>query len=130
MNRDKLQLHNLVSNKLSFFLALVTSACFALAPAEYALSEKTVCDFQNRECFTEAGYPACYNKIDIQKYYQFTEAGQGALAEGLVSDDSRCIKLNGNEKAAMMDKSQGYVKFVLKGSNKTLWAKREALYAN
>jgi len=99
-------------------------------PVEYARSEKTVCDFQNRECFTEAGYPACYNKIDVQKYYQFTEAGQGALAEQLVSDDTRCIKLNGNEKASMMDKSQGFVKFVLRGSNKTLWAKREALYAN
>jgi hypothetical protein len=130
MNRDKLKLHNLVSDKLSYFLALVTCACFALAPAEYALSEKTVCDFQNRECFTEAGYPACYNKIDVQKYYQFTEAGQSALAEQIVSDDARCVKLNGNEKASMMDKSQGFVKFVLRGSNKTLWSKREALYAN
>lgn len=130
MNRDKLKLHNLLSNKLSFFFALITCACFALMSAEYALSEKTVCDYQNRECFTEAGYPACYNKIDVQKYYQFTETGQGALAEQIVSDDTRCIKLNGNEKASMMDKSQGLVKFVLRGSNKTLWAKREALYAN
>lgn len=130
MNRDKLKLHNLLSTELACFLAFITFACFALMPAEYARSEKTVCDFQNRECFTEAGYPACYNKIDVQKYYQFTEAGQGALAEQIVSDDSRCIKLNGNEKASMMDKSQGFVKFVLRGSNKTLWAKREALYAN
>lgn len=130
MNRDKLKLHNLLSNKLSFFFALITCACFVLMPAEYARSEKTVCDFQNRECFTEAGYPACYNKIDVQKYYQFTETGQGALAEQIVSDNTRCIKLNGNEKASMMDKSQGLVKFVLRGSNKTLWAKREALYAN
>ena len=130
MNLDKLKLHYLLSLKLTCFLAFITFACFALVPAEYARSEKTVCDFQNRECFTEAGYPACYNKIDVQKYYQFTEAGQGALAEQLVSDDTRCIKLNGNEKAAMMDKSQGFVKFVMRGSNKTLWAKRQALYAN
>lgn len=130
MNRDKLKLHNLLSTKLAYFLAFISFACFALVPAEYARSEKTVCDFQNRECFTEAGYPACYNKIDVQKYYQFKEAGQGALAEQIVSDDTRCIKLNGNEKASMMDKSQGFVKFVLRGSNKTLWAKREALYAN
>lgn len=102
----------------------------AVVPSEYALAEKTVCDFQNRECFTEAGYPACYNKVDIQKYYEFSEGGQSALAEGLLSDDSRCLKLKGNEKAAMMDKSQGFVKFVLRGSNKSLWAKREALYAN
>lgn len=98
--------------------------------SENAHAEKTVCDFQNRECFTEAGYPACYNRVDIQKYYEFSDGGQTALAEGLLSDDTRCLKLNGNEKAAMMDKSQGFVKFVLRGSNKTLWAKREALYAN
>ena len=119
-------------NTREFTIGIVLSvlAFFALVSAEYALAEKTVCDFQNRECFTEAGYPACYNKIDIQKYYEFSEGGQPALAEGLLSDDSRCLKLNGNEKAAMMDKSKGFVKFVLRGSNKTLWAKREALYAN
>ena len=115
---------------LTHFLVLSVLACLVLVFAEYARAEKTVCDFQNRECFTEAGYPACYNKIDIQKYYEFSDGGQTGLAEGLLSDDSRCIKLNGNEKAAMMDKSQGFVKFVLRGSNKTLWAKREALYSN
>ncbi|MEW6145031.1 MAG: hypothetical protein AB1598_08455 [Thermodesulfobacteriota bacterium] len=127
---DKLKLQNLVTKKFTGFLALLIIAGFTLAQTEYALAEKTVCDFQNRECFTEAGYPACYNKVDIQKYYEFTEKGQTGLAEGIISDDARCVKLNGNEKAAMMDKSQGFVKFVLRGSNKTLWAKREALYAN
>lgn len=111
-------------------LVVFVLAFFAFVSAEYARAEKTVCDFQNRECFTEAGYPACYNKIDIQKYYEFSDEGQPALAEELLSDNARCIKLNGNEKAAMMDKSRGYVKFVIRGSNKTLWAKREALYSN
>ncbi len=118
------------AQKLTFCLMAAVLVCFSLAPAEYARAEKTVCDFQNRECFTEAGYPACYNKIDIQKYYEFSDGGQSALAEGLLSDDSRCLKLNGNEKAVMMDKSQGFVKFVLRGSSKSLWAKKEALYAN
>jgi len=118
------------TQKLIFCLMFSVLACFALVSSESARAERTVCDFQNRECFTEAGYPACYNKIDIQKYYEFSEEGQPALAEGLLSDDTRCLKLIGNEKAAMMDKSQGFVKFVLRGSNKTLWAKREALYAN
>lgn len=127
---DKLKLRNILTTKFPFFLALIIFALITLAPAADALAEKTVCDFQNRECFTEGGYPACYSKVDIQKYYEFTEKGQTALAEGLISDDTRCIKLNGNEKAAMMDKGQGFVKFVLRGSNKTLWAKREALYAN
>jgi hypothetical protein len=127
---DRKTLQNLLAEKFTRYLALIILSVLTLAPAEYAIAEKTVCDFQNRECFTEAGYPACYNKVDIQKYYEFTEKGQTALAEGLISDDARCIKLNGNEKAAMMDKGQGFVKFVLRGSSKTLWAKREALYAN
>lgn len=118
------------ARKLSAFIAFAILACFALISAENARAEKSVCDFQNRECFTVAGYPACYNKIDIQKYYEFSDEGQPALADELLSDSGRCVKLNGNEKAAMMDKSQGFVKFVLRGSNKTLWAKREALYAN
>jgi hypothetical protein len=125
-----LKIRNVLAKKNPGFLALIILAGITLASVENALAEKTVCDFQNRECFTEGGYPACYNKIDIQKYYEFTEKGQTELAEGLISDDTRCVKLNGNEKAAMMDKSQGFVKFVLRGSNKTLWAKREALYAN
>jgi hypothetical protein len=116
--------------KLIAGLVIPVLACFAFVSLEHARAEKTACEFQNRECFTEAGYPACYNKKDIQKYYEFTEGGQTALAEQLISDDTRCIKLNGNEKAAMMDKSQGFVKFVMRGSNKTLWAKREALYSN
>lgn len=116
--------------KLTAGLVFTVLACFAFVSAEHARAEKTACDFQNRECFTEAGYPACYNKIDIQKYYEFSEGGQTALAEEIISDDTRCLKLNGNEKAAMMDKSQGFVKFVMRGSNKTLWAKREALYSN
>ena len=112
------------------FLVLMIFISPVLIFIDYAHAEKSVCEFQNRECFTEAGYPACYNKIDVQKYYQFTEKGQTELAEQIVSDDTRCIKLNGNEKAAMMDKSSGFVKFTLRGTSKTLWAKREALYAN
>lgn len=127
---DNLKPRHPLAKRLAGFIAIVICAGAALAYADYALAEKTVCDFQNRECFTEAGYPACYNKIDIQKYYEFTEKGQAGVAEGLLADDTRCIKLSGNEKAAMMDKSRGFVKFVLRGSNETLWAKREALYAN
>ncbi len=127
---NKLKLRNVFTRKIAGYVAVMILTGYILLPAEYAHSEKTVCDFQNRDCYTEAGYPACYNKVDIQKYYQFSESGQTGLAEQLISDNARCIKLNGNEKATMMDKSSGFVKFVLRGSSKTLWAKREALYAN
>ena len=126
----KNRLRYVIANMPGGFLVLIVFISPVLNFIDYAHAEKSVCEFQNRECFTEAGYPACYNKVDIQKYYQFTEKGQTELAEQLVSDDTRCIKLNGNEKAAMMDKSSGFVKFTLRGSSKTLWAKREALYAN
>jgi hypothetical protein len=121
---------NVLISKIAVCVAIITLAVFILLPVDNAHSEKTVCDFQNRDCFTETGYPACYGKVDIQKYYQFSEQGQTGLAEQLISDGARCIKLNGNEKATMMDKSSGYVKFVLRGSDKTLWAKREALYSD
>lgn len=125
----KLKFDNDIVRKIAGYVAAATLAGFMLLPVENARAEKTVCDFRNRDCFTEAGYPACYAKVDIQKYYQFSESGQTGLAEQLISDSTRCLKLNGNEKAAMMDKSSGYVKFLLRGGNKTLWAKREALYA-
>jgi hypothetical protein len=127
---NRLKLDKALIRKITGYIALAAVVGFIFLPVEYARAEKTVCDFQNRDCFTEAGYPACYSKVDIQKYYQFSEGGQTALADQLLSDDARCIKLNGNEKAAMMDKSSGFVKFVLRGSSKTLWAKREPLYSN
>ena len=125
---EKLKLDIALVRRAAVYLAVATLTVLALLSVEYAHSEKTICDFQNRDCFTEAGYPACYAKVDIQKYYEFSQSGQTGLADQLISDSTRCIKLNGNEKAAMMDKSSGYVKFVLRGSDKTLWAKREALY--
>jgi len=124
-----LKFDNDIIRKIAGYTASAILAAFMLLPAEYVRAEKTICDFQSRDCFTEVGYPACYAKVDIQKYYQFTESGQAGLAEQLVSDSTRCIKLNGNEKATMMDKSSGYVKFVFRGGNKALWSKREALYA-
>jgi hypothetical protein len=112
-----------------FYPAVLLAAVLVAVPVQVAYSQKSTCDFQHKECFTEQGYPACYNKIDIQKYYEFTDKGETALAEQLISDDKRCVKLKGNEKAFMTDKSAGYVKFGIRGQDKTYWAKREALFA-
>jgi hypothetical protein len=112
-----------------FCPAVLLTAVLVAVPVQVAYSQKSTCDFQHRECFTEQGYTACYNKIDIQKYYEFTDKGETALAEQLVSDDKRCVKLKGNEKAFMVDKSAGYVRFGIRGQDKTYWAKREALFA-
>jgi len=100
-----------------------------LMPIHYTHAVKSTCDFQHRECFTEGGYPACYKKIDIEKYYQFVGENKLELAEQIVMDDKKCVKLTGNQKAFMQDKSGGYVKFGIRGRNVTFWAKREALFA-
>lgn len=113
----------------AFYPAIFLMTVIVAVPVQVAYSQKSTCDFQHRECFTEQGYPACYNKIDIQKYYEFTDKGETELAEQLASDDKRCVKLKGNEKAFMTDKSAGYVKFGIRGQDKTYWAKREALFA-
>jgi len=122
-----------IKSQSSKFLVGVLFSCFLFVvlsiPMEFAHAVKSTCDFQHKECFTEAGYPACYKKIDIEKYYQFVGENKLELAEQIVTDDKKCVKLTGNEKAFMQDKGGGYVKFGLRGQNVTFWAKREALFA-
>jgi hypothetical protein len=51
------------------------------------------------------------------------------MAESIINDENKCVKLTGNEKAFLQDKSGGFVKFGIRGQNVTFWAKREALFA-
>jgi len=112
------------------YLILFTLFCFILLmPLKNSHAVKSTCDFQHKECFTEAGYPACYQKIDIQKYYQFIDEQKVEMAESIINDENKCVKLTGNEKAFLQDKSGGFVKFGIRGRNVTFWAKREALFA-
>ena len=117
----------------SQFLVGALFSCFLFIalfiPLDFAHAVKSTCDFQHRECFTEAGFPACYKKIDIEKYYQFVKEEKLEIAEQIITDDKKCVKLTGNEKAFLQDKSSGYVKFGIRGQNVTFWAKREALFA-
>lgn len=120
---------NFARGALGLCLILTALLILTVLPVDFARAVKSTCDFQHRECFTEAGYPACYSKIDIQKYYEFTDRGEVELAEQLLSDSKRCVELKGNEKAFMLDKGSGFVKFGLRGKDVTYWAKREALFA-
>ncbi len=100
-----------------------------LLPLNLAHAGKGSCKFKHRECFTEAGYPACYKRIDIEKYYQFVGENKIEMAEQIITDDKKCIKLSGNEKAFLQDKGGGYVKFGIRGQNVTFWASQDALFA-
>lgn len=111
---------------VTVFLVLFGLACFY---GGAALADNTPCKLMDKECFTENGYPACTDKRAIQKYYEFVEAGSDALAQGLLEGDKGCIKLTGNEKVYMMDKSGDYVKFSFRGREGQYWAKGEAIYA-
>lgn len=112
----------------TFKLLLVITVVALVLPAVKANAVKSTCDFHHKECFTEAGYIACYKKIDVEKYYEFIDSGQAQLATQLRDDPRRCKVLRGNKKAFMQDKSAGFVKFGIRGENVTYWAKREALF--
>lgn len=123
------QLFEVSFNNLGYIILFIVLCFIMLLPAQDSIAVKSTCDFQHRECFAEAGFPACYEKIDIEKYYQFIGEEKVELAEVIISDDNKCIKLTGNEKIFLQDKRGGYVKFGIRGKDKTFWAKREALFA-
>lgn len=115
-----------------FRFARILMAIAALAGASFisfdgAYSAETTCDFHHRECYTKKGYPACYHKLDIEKYYQFLKEGNTEFADQILSDDKKCLTLKGNERAFMLGKGAGYAKFGIRGRDKTFWALREAL---
>lgn len=112
--------------RAAVLLALLGFACLY---AGAALADNTPCKLMDKECFTENGHPACTDKRAIQKYYELVEKGSDALARGLLERDKGCIKLTGNEKVYMMDKSGDYVKFSFRGREGQYWAKGEAIYA-
>lgn len=112
-------------------LKLIITTSILLLTIFWAVSSwavKSTCDFHHRECFTEAGYIACFKKLDAERYYQFLDSGDSQLASQLRDDPSRCKVLRGNKKAFMQDKSGGFVKFAIRGENVTYWSKREALF--
>ena len=121
-----MRLQGLSKLTLSLIIASVLAGSLFFS-FENAYSVETMCDFQHRECYTKKGYPACYHKLDIEKYYEFLKEGNTGFADQILSDASKCFTLKGNEKAYMLGKGSGYVKFGIRGKDKTFWSLREAL---
>ena len=98
---------------------------FFSVPTIYA--QKT-CTFNSKECFTRKGYPACRNRTDLDKYYEFTESGKTDMAENILSDKKRCITLEGNARVALQYHHKDKVKILFRGSNQSYWVIKEAVY--
>jgi len=112
---------------ITILLIITIISGILIVPFQKGFSVESICGFQHRECFTKKGYPACYSKLDIDKYYEFLERGENQLAQGIISNEKKCLILKGNEKAYMRGKGSGKVKFGIRGKDRTYWALREAL---
>ena len=90
---------------------------------------ETKCKFNSKECFTKAGYPACRNRVDIDKYYEFLNSGKKEMAEQIISDKKRCITLKGNSRVAVQYNDNNKVKIYFRGSNQSYWVINDAVYS-
>ena len=90
-------------------------------------AQKT-CTFNSKECFTKKGYPACRNRTDLDKYYEFKKSGKTDMAENILSDEKRCITLIGNARVALQYHANNKVKILFRGSNQSYWVINDAVY--
>ena len=87
------------------------------------------CSFNSKECFTKAGFPACRSRMDLDKYYEFSEDGKTELAENIISDKKRCVILDGNARVAVQYNDGNKVKIFFRGSNQSYWVINDAVYS-
>ena len=107
------------------FLFLIIFSVFLVVENSYAQNK---CKFNSRECFTKAGYPACRNRVDLDKYYEFSKDGKTEMADNIISDKKRCIILKGNARVAVQYNDNKKVKILFRGSNQSYWVINEAVY--
>ena len=89
---------------------------------------QTKCEFNSRDCFTKAGYPACRSRMDLDKYYEFSKEGKKEMADKIISDKKRCVILAGNARVAVQYNDNNMVKILIRGSDQSYWVINEAVY--
>ena len=95
----------------------------------YTYSTASSCKFNNRDCFSKAGYIACRNRVDLDKYYEFKNSGKNDIAEQMLADKERCITMEGNERVAVQYNDVNKVKILFRGSNQTWWVRTDGVYS-
>ncbi len=109
------------------FIIITIFSIFLIVENSHAQNK---CKFNSRECFTKAGYPAWRNRVDLDKYYEFSKDGKTEMADNIISDKKRCIILEGNARVAVQYNDNKKVKILFRGSNQSYWVINEAVYTS
>jgi len=97
--------------------------------SSYTYGTETQCKFNSKECFSKAGYIACRNRVDLDKYYEFINTDKKEIAEQMIADKDRCIIMEGNQRVAVQYNDVNKVKILFRGSNRSWWVKSDAVYS-
>ena len=108
---------------------IVSFLIFFVLIAGYSYSTETRCKFNSKQCFTKSGFPACRNRVDLDKYYEFVDTDKDEIAKQLISDKKRCILLDGNQRVAVQYNDVNKVKILFRGSNQSWWVNSDAVYS-
>ncbi len=95
----------------------------------YAYGTATSCKFNSKECFSKAGYVACRNRVDLDKYYEFINTDKKEISEQMIAEKNRCIKMDGNQRVAVQYNDGNKVKILFRGSNQTWWVRTDGVYS-
>jgi hypothetical protein len=113
-------------NIMRYFISIIIF--FGLL-SSYTYGTETQCKFNSKECFSKAGYIACRNRVDLDKYYEFINTEKKEIAEQMIADKDRCIIMEGNQRVAVQYNDVNKVKILFRGSNRSWWVKSDAVYS-
>ena len=95
----------------------------------YSQASASSCKFNSKECFSKAGYVACRNRVDLDKYYEFINTDKKEIAEQMLTDKDRCIIMEGNKRVAVQYNDVNKIKILFRGSNQSWWVRTDGVYS-
>ena len=93
----------------------------------YTSANASSCKYNSRDCFSKAGYVACRNRVDLDKYYEFINSDKKDIAKQMTADKDRCIIMEGNKRVAVQYNDVNKVKILFRGSNLTWWVRTDGV---